>query len=364
MPLATVTEVAPQRTSLEQTLTDLHAALTVFNTTYYSGATPPTELSRLLASVSNMQVRIAALSTAHSHDDIADFSEAITELRDEIDNAQAIFVWHTAEWKRDVMSLAKKMEQQSEKYINKASGSWIRRKTRNWLNAVGLDEHRRDTTKRFLWRHKKIIGAAGAGAVLWWVLQMEWCSSSEQPPKENTSWEVDGAFKPRNKSEDKEWAKYDGGGKSFSVGWFLNASKDTFANGASPEAQAFQGVWNYITKNVDEDNWNPLVERFHFHTTPNKDLKDATHYDVNAYTGDHGTKIIEITWQKEHGKEESKKVDGVKITRVNEHTWRFILHTNGSIEKTDIFHNGKSPVSKKNITKAEFQDDLRDIQGF
>ena len=96
MPLATVTEVAPQRTNLEQTLVDLNSALTGFDTTYYSGASPvvptPAELTGLITNLGRLQTLLGTLGTAHSHDDITNFSEAVSELRDEIDNAQSIFV--------------------------------------------------------------------------------------------------------------------------------------------------------------------------------------------------------------------------------------------------------------------------------
>lgn len=156
--------------------------------------------------------------------------------------------------------------------------------------------------------------------------------------------------------------EYDGNGKNFSVGGFLNASKTTFANGASPEAQAFQGVWNYIDEHRPDEKWGP-GERFHFHTTPSKDLVDATHSDVNAYTGDHGTKAIEITWQKVTGKE--KKGPNLPMEDLKNHTWRFTLNTNGTIELINVYHDGRGEIALKGtLSKEEFQDYLRKVQGF
>lgn len=366
MPLATLIDVAPQRTTLENSITDLESAITLFDTTHYSGALlpvpTPIEITRLLTRIGRIKGQITALATTHSHNAIENFYTDILELRDDVDNAHYIDPLLHAEWKRYVMSLAKKMEQQSDKYISKASGSWVRRKTRKWLDAVGLTEHRRDTTKRFLWRHTwKIAGAAGAGAILWWALQMDGCTPSREMPPTGSWKPGTGEYHPVNKRDSGGGQEYDGSGKNFSVKGFLSASKTTFANGASPEAQAFQGVWNYIDEHRPDEKWWP-GERFHFHTTPTQGLDDTTHYDVNAYTGGHDTKVIEITWQKDAGNEVKGGND--VIEELNAHTWRYTLHANGTIEKTNVYHDGRGEKSFGIITKQKFQADLGNVQGF
>lgn len=167
---------------------------------------------------------------------------------------------------------------------------------------------------------------------------MDGCSSSQNPPKGDSS----GAFTPRNKSTDSEGRGYDSNGKKFSIGGLLNASKDTFAGGARPEAQAFQGVWNYIANNNNEDNWNPFVESYHFHTTPDKTLTDSTHYDIRAYTIDHGGKVLEITWQMPNATDTSSTDNsGNKHEKLKNHTRRFTLNQDGTVTFTDVYMDGR-----------------------
>ncbi len=201
---------------------------------------------------------------------------------------------YRVEYRQNVVSVADSIEEHNKALMTQALGGKIRRNTARIVNTRPIQA---------IAQHKgKIAGAAGAGAVLWGISQMDGCSSSQHMPPTKSKQPTSESYHPVNKRNTDGGKEYDGSGKNFSVGGFLNASKTTFGNGASPEAQAFQGVWNYIDEHRPDEKWGP-GERFHFHTTPNKDLADATHFDVNAYTGDHGTKVIEITWQKVTGKE-------------------------------------------------------------
>ncbi len=84
---------------------------------------------------------------------------------------------------------------------------------------------------------------------------MDGCAPSQQMPPTQSKKPTSEEYHPVNKRDTDGGKEYDGNGDNFSVGGFLNASKTTFANGASPEAQAFQGVWNHIDEHRSDEKW-------------------------------------------------------------------------------------------------------------
>lgn len=365
-PRRSIAETATERTALTSALTGLQTAIITYEW-LFTGATPPLTIPPQLwdihTAINSAITEVNALTWAtYTPDGIRACRNHIRELIKLVKNSELSMNPYVAEYRHDVVSVAEDLKNHNNILMSQALGNKVRRNIARINNSAPVQA---------MARHKgkiagTVAGAAGAGAILYGVLHMDGfshSSSGQLPPTGNTP-SAPAQHIPVDKQWDttKQGKNYDREGKKFSVGGFLNASKTVFPNGASPSAQAFQGVWNFIAENC-KDEKTGFGEQYHFHTTPDTksgDLTTTTHYDVNAYTAPHSAKVIEITWQMENAKEKK----GGKIEALKEHTWKFTLNSNGTILKTNVYHDGRWETSIGTVSKLQFQEDLARIQWF